>query len=360
MAADAVAITFDGERLEGLRMSIGDGERRRSTTVGEGQSHASFLEDEGTCRGDLAVRLPGEWTSKARFCVYWRATCILRVYRTADDALRGKTEATITVTIARIRGPNEIMVRTHEGETIACIASSPVEAVRWIEPLASSTTSTTIGYVYVDRKKGPWKRRWAVYCHASRVLCLYQAKGKGGEQDSLAFYAQAFEAKSRGHLTVEHAIKKSLPKLPFAFQCISTDGQAMRMSADGPAELDTWVDAMPLLKDTSRTWAGPVGAASDAAGAAAPPAAAPPPPFTLDVDSGHAPPPPPPQLSGMIALTLEPGAQLTRAASSRGVLLEAMRTELAQLRAKEVRGAAAPRLLCPLLCPPPVLAHNVC
>ena len=337
MMHDAVALDLGSDVLDGLRMSLDDGQNR-GATAGQPQAlhrHASHLNNEDAVRGALAVRLPGQRYKYQRFCIFSPGAGTLKVCRSADDALRSRVEATTYVCFARARGGTEFALRTHEGEIVVCSAASAAEASRWLPALSAAHTKTQSGYVFVDRKKGPWKRRWAVFCTSSGVLCLYQDKGKEAN-----FAIQAFDAKSRGHLRVEHAIKKSLPKLPFAFAVYGPDGQMLRMSADGPESLEKWLDAIPRLATSDIGLEG----------------AAPRPSPAVAMDVSAVPPPPPPPPSGadaLVALHLgAPGVGMApvptptmpvpipamqRAKSSKTALLAAMRKELLELRAKELR-----------------------
>ena len=247
MSDDMIGLNLGSSVLDGLNMPIDPGAPPPPTVaMGEGQGHAMYLEDEDVQRGPLSVRLKGEWSAYHRFCVYWRQTATLKVYKNADDSLLNRPEATLIVTIARTRGaPHELAVRTHDGETVTCVASTNIEAMKWLEAFSAAQSTAMYGYIFVSRKKD-WKRRWAIYQRSTRTLCLYQAR-ESDLTSTLAFYAQAIEAPFRGSLVVSHAVKKAAPKLPFGFMCYSDDGQAMHLSADGPDDLDKWLEAMPSL-----------------------------------------------------------------------------------------------------------------
>lgn len=169
---DHVAINLDGRVLDGLNMHF---EERRAR-MGQGQM-PTHLQDEDVERGPLSIRLKGEWSAHARFCVYWRTAAKLSVFKTADDvrtrppkshrpricthlplrvahsicvslwqSLLDKPEATLIVTVARTRGaPNELAVRTHDGETVTCVASSQADACRWLEAMSAAQASTIYG-----------------------------------------------------------------------------------------------------------------------------------------------------------------------------------------------------------------------
>ena len=323
--ADTVALTLDAENVDGLRMSLGD-PSAATTAVGGGHGHASHLDDEEVDSGMLNVRLRGEWSSHSRHCLYWRRTCTLKIYRKADDALRDRApEATVVVTIARARGPNELAVRTQEGETVLCVAATAALATRWVATFASAEASTLSAYIFVSRKKG-WKRRWAVFQRRTHVLCLYQAR-EGDPTSSVAFYGQALDAKSRGSLTVLHAVKQPRPKLPFGFTCYSPDGQTMHLSADGPEGLESWLEAMPLLQER------------DAADAAAPRPAAARGSVVADL-------PMRPSGAHGAAAGAPRRVGLARKASSRleGAMLEAMRDQVHKLRLQREETRISARL----------------
>ena len=89
--------------------------------------------------------------------------------------------------------------------------------------------------------------RWAVYQRTTRIFCLYVARDevKGAAKRSAADYEQMIDAKSRGSCVVQHAVRKAAPKRPFGIDLYSSDVLPMVLSADGPSELDKWLDAMP-------------------------------------------------------------------------------------------------------------------
>ena len=195
-----------------------------------------------------------------RYCVYLKDTATLKIFRSHDDSLMDKSEATLIVTIAiakagRHKEQNELAIRTHEGETVTCVAPSWEARRKWLDALSTAQTTTLSGYLFLSRKKQKdWKRRWVIYQRETRVLCLYQAReyidtAKDKKKNSHAIYAQAIEAPFRGSLVVSHSVKKAAPKLPFGFMCYSDDGQAMHLSADGPEDMGAWMSAMELQKE---------------------------------------------------------------------------------------------------------------
>ena len=139
MHGDEVSISLGSNVLSGLKHTF---DHSRPRTGGGVHTHgiASHLQDEDVERGNLSVRLRGEWSAHPRFCVYFRRTAMFKIFANADDSLLDKPEATLTVTVARTRGaPNEIAVRTHDGETVTCVASSQTDAMKWCARAAPRT-----------------------------------------------------------------------------------------------------------------------------------------------------------------------------------------------------------------------------
>ena len=179
----AVALEICSEVGDGLRMSYGDAGRKM---LGQGQAHAHAADAE---RGPLVVRLRGEWSSHKRFCVYTRESAMLKIYRSADDSLRDRnSEATLIVAVCRPRGKEDLAVRTHDGETVVCTPLSLTDHSRWLNALSAAQMHTVSGYIFVNRLKKGWKRRYAIYQRTSRTLCLFQAR-EGDLSNRAFFYA---------------------------------------------------------------------------------------------------------------------------------------------------------------------------
>ena len=76
--SDHVAINLEQHVIDGLNMKLDTAPR------GQGVMPA-HLQDADVESGPLSVRLKGEWSAHARFCVYWRNAATLKLYKTKDD-----------------------------------------------------------------------------------------------------------------------------------------------------------------------------------------------------------------------------------------------------------------------------------
>ena len=149
--ADNIALALGKTVLDGFQGAFGEGSASvNNSGITKGAANAIPLHlqpDVAAERGNLGVRLRGEWNVHPRYCVYLKDTATLKIFRSHDDSLMDKSEATLIVTIAiakagRHKEQNELAIRTHEGETVTCVAPSWEARRKWLERYIGDVTAT--------------------------------------------------------------------------------------------------------------------------------------------------------------------------------------------------------------------------